>query len=110
MPSLSLLVRETRNWLQHVCEPTRLILAWQAPDQFRDRFRWAVGEIAKEQEDYAFRYVEGQEFEMLNQGKKINDLLRLGYRGYPAFDTRQIRHTHKVLAAFLRRLPPRGRP
>lgn len=34
------------NWIEHFVAPKRLYLAWQAPDQLGDRFRWAVGELA----------------------------------------------------------------
>src|SRR5882757_7708851 len=99
MPSPSLLMPDA-NWLEYICEPKRLILAWQAPDQFGVRFRWAVGEISQESAGFEFRYIEGSEFETLNQGKNAAELQRLGYRGYPAFDTRQTRHAQSVLAAF----------
>jgi hypothetical protein len=109
MHSQSLLVNDVQNWIGHVVDPHRLFLAWQAPDQFGDRFRWAVGEITREESSYTFRYLQGAQFEKLNQGRTESGLTALGYRGYPAFKPRQIVHTQNVLAPFLRRVPPRGR-
>jgi hypothetical protein len=109
MHSLSLLEPNVQNWIEHVWEPKQLLLAWQAPDHFGNRFRWAVGEISREGDNYALRYLQGSEFESLNQGKTVPELLALGYRGYPAFDPRQIRHAQNVLPILMRRMPPRGR-
>lgn len=67
--SPALLEPKTVSWIEHVCEPRRLILAWQAPDHFKNRFRWAVGELARSDSDFVFRYFDhGKEFEELNQG------------------------------------------
>jgi hypothetical protein len=109
MHSEIVLEPDVQNWIEHICEPQRLLLAWQAPDQFGNRFRWAVGEISRTKDDYLFRYFEGPEFESFNQGKSYSKLLSMGYHGYPAFDPREINHTRNVLAPFLRRLASRGR-
>jgi hypothetical protein len=105
----SLSVNDVQNWVEHIIDPQRLLLAWQAPDQFGDRFRWAVGEITRDEGNYTFRYLRGTQFESLNGGRTESELTALGYRGYPAFKRRQIVHTHNVVALFLRRVPPRGR-
>ena len=109
MPSPLLFKTELQNWIEHVVEPRRLVLAWQAPDQFKERFRWAVGEISQTENDYLFRYFEEAEFQSRNQGKTISAIQELGYRGYPAFNPKQNRHTQNVLAPFLRRIASRGR-
>jgi hypothetical protein len=109
MHSQNLLVNDVQNWVEHIVDPRRLFLAWQAADQFGNRFRWAVGEITRDGSNYTFRYLQGAEFENLNQGRRESELSALGYRGYPAFKPRQIVHTHDVIAPFLRRVPPRGR-
>src|SRR5262245_960870 len=109
MHSQSSLVIDVQNWIEHVVDPHRLFLAWQAPDQFGDRFRWAVGEISRDESNYTFRYLQGAEFESLNQGRTESALAALGYRGYPAFKPRQTVHTQNVVGPFLRRVPPRGR-
>lgn len=109
MRSQSPWVNEIKNWIQHVVDPRRLLLAWQAPDQFGDRFRWAVGEIRRDNGDYSFRYFRGADFEGLNRGRTEADLAAHGYRGYPVFDRRHTLHSRNAIASFLRRVPPRGR-
>jgi hypothetical protein len=97
------------NWIEHICEPQRLFLAWQAPDNMRDRFRWAIGEIKSDRNDVlTLRYLAGQEFERVNQGRALDELARLGYRGYPGFRIKDLVHTN-VREAFMRRLPPPSR-
>jgi HIRAN domain len=97
------------NWIEHICEPRRLILAWQAPDNLQDRFRWAVGEIKPDRDGLlALWYFDGQQFELLNQGKPLGEVTRLGYRGYPGFRVRDPVHMG-VREAFMRRLPPPSR-
>lgn len=98
------------NWLENICEPKLLILAWQAPDHLKDRFRWAVGEVKPTSDGFSFRYfAPGQEFESRNAGKTFDQIVALGYAGYAAFPVKVREHTSGVLEAFNRRLPPRGR-
>jgi hypothetical protein len=98
------------NWLENICDPEILYLAWQAPDHFGIRFRWAVGVVKPRDDGYAFRYFEpGQEFESYNDGKKYEEMWALGYAGYAAFSTKVREHTSGVLEALRRRIPPRGR-
>jgi len=100
---------EAGNWIHDAAVPRRLILAWQAPDQFGERHRWAVGEIVNNDGEITFRYFgPGSEFEALNPGRSYEALLALGFRGYPAFRGDRV-HRDNVLAAFMRRLPPRSR-
>lgn len=102
------------HWIQTVAEPKRLILAWQAPDQFgpQNRTRWAVGIVERDAEDATFRYLTPVEFETLNPGKSLSLLTSFGYRGYPTFRLTERGQVYRsgVLAAFMRRLPPRSRP
>lgn len=99
------------NLIKTICEPQQLILAWQAPDHLHDRYRWAVGAITRSNGTCGLRYfVPGPEFERFNPEKDYFSLVDLGYRGYPAFDLRSAQHTHGVIEAFLRRVPPRSRP
>ncbi len=99
------------NWIENVCEPERLYLGWQAPDEFNDRYRWAVGEIIRNGSEALFRYfADDEHFRQLNDGKSHAELEALSYRGYPAFARSQLTHAEGVLSAFLRRLPPDGRP
>ncbi|QDM19230.1 HIRAN domain-containing protein [Tardiphaga sp. vice278] len=98
------------NWLENVSEPTSLYLAWQAPDHFGKRFRWAVGTVKPGADGWVLRYFEhGAEFEAFNDGKKYEEILSLGYAGYAAFSTKVRVHTAGVAEALSRRLPPRGR-
>lgn len=98
------------NWIEHICEPRRLILAWQAPDDTGMRFRWAVGDLTPEADAIKLRYFSGEEFLRLNQGKTVDELNALGYRGYPGFRVKDAVHTNGVFEAFMRRLPPPSRP
>jgi HIRAN domain len=98
------------NWLENICEPRLLILAWQAPDHLKERFRWAVGEVKPTSDGFSFRYfAPGKEFESRNAGKTFDQIVALGYAGYAAFPVKVREHASGVLEAFNRRLPPRGR-
>jgi hypothetical protein len=88
------------HWISHICEPSRLLLAWQEPDPKGERTRFAVAELLYSGEDCLLRYLGGPE---VDRAKK------LGFAGYPAFRLEQTEHRQGVLAAFLRRLPPRAR-
>lgn len=99
------------NWIERVAEPRTLFLAWQAPDNKNNRFRWAVGVLERAGDDCTLRYLySGAEFERRNQGRPFDQLIGLGYQGYPAFPLRKEMHVGGVLSAFMRRLPPRTRP
>jgi hypothetical protein len=99
------------HWIEQVPEPRKLFLAWQAPDHMGDRFRWAVGILVPRDGECTLRYFQpGAEFERHNQGYPFTRLLELGYQGYPGFKPRQAVHEDGVLAALMRRLPPRSRP
>lgn len=104
------LARKVQNVIEHVREPKRLVLAWQAPDQFHDRFRWAVGELLSVGNDFTFRYFKDEEFSRLNQARNLDQLTALGYRGFTVFrPSDDVIYKKSVLSAFLRRLPPRSR-
>jgi hypothetical protein len=94
------------NWIEHICEPRRLILAWQAPDSMGDRFRWAIGELTPQSDGMSLRYFAGDEFSRLNQGKTVEQLNAFGYLGYPGFRTKDEVHTKGVMETFVRRLTP----
>jgi hypothetical protein len=99
------------NWINQICEPRQLYLAWQAPDHLADRFRWAVAVISLMGDVCTLRYLApGEEFEALNQGRKFENAVALGYHGYPAFNLRRLEHAAGVLETLMRRLPPRSRP
>ncbi|NIJ49771.1 HIRAN domain-containing protein [Rhizomicrobium electricum] len=90
------------DWIQCPREPERLLLAWQAADEKHNRRRFAVGEVLRTRTDAVFRYFRATE--------DVSMAESLGYSGYPAFRYSQSEHTQSVMAAFMRRLPPRGRP
>jgi hypothetical protein len=98
---------ETR--IKFVDEPGRLILAWQAAELTGDRYRWAVGEVAREPDGAMFRYYRGEEFRRLNDDRDEAAARRARFLGYPAFDLRTDVFRDGVIEAFLRRLPPRSR-
>jgi hypothetical protein len=87
------------NWIEHIWEPTRLYLAWQAPEHLKERKRFAVGELVRAGNDCNLRYFENDE---------VREAQNLGFLGYPAFKLGR-KEYQNVLATFLRRLPPRGR-
>jgi hypothetical protein len=88
------------HWIQTICEPQRLLLAWQASDPDGERTRFRVGELVLDGEDCILRY---------SKGEQVDRARALGFSGYPAFDLAQVEHRKGVMAAFLRRLPPRSR-
>lgn len=101
----------SRALIRHIVEPPRLILAWQAPDEFNDRTRFAVGELNPRGDDTAcLRYFgDSEQFAELNPGKTYDQLKSYGYAGYPGFSTEKAEHDAGVIEAFMRRLPPRSR-
>ena len=100
----------SENWIVDASEPKRLVLAWQAPDEFGYRTRFAVGELTCDDEDVCLRYFgDGPEFERLNPGTDYATMISYGYNGYPGFDPDKPEHRAGVLEAFMRRLPPRSR-
>jgi hypothetical protein len=100
------------NWIEMAPEPTTLFLAWQAPDHMGDRFRWAMGTLERTAAgDCSLHYLQpGPDFETHNQGRGFDEVLNLGYQGYPAFSPKRERHSAGVLSALMRRLPPPSRP
>jgi hypothetical protein len=90
------------NQIEHIVEPTKLLLAWQQPSLTGDRRRWAVGELVKADSGLELRYYPESHPDVIEARK-------LGYKGYPAFSLTMLVHRSGVLEAFLRRLPPRTR-
>jgi hypothetical protein len=85
--------------IEHIIEPSRLLLSWQAPEG-GDRRRYLVGELRRRGGDADLLY--------LRQSKDYADAKAKGFSGeYPGFPADK---DHPgVLAAFMRRLPPRQR-
>jgi len=85
--------------IEHLVEPQRLLLCWQARESEK-RSRYQVGELIKQGDDVVLRYSSGSDMEAAKQA---------GFKGYPAFPLKQMEHKHQVIEAFIRRLPPRSR-
>jgi hypothetical protein len=96
--------------IEHLQEPQRLYLAWQAPDRFGQRFRWAVGVLSRNEAGCSLRYLEsGPEFESLNCGRGLDEAKKLGFSGYPGLPLKDRIYGDGVLEALMRRAPPRDR-
>lgn len=85
--------------IEHLVEPQRLLLFWQARES-ENRSRYQVGELISQDGKVSLRYDTGNEIEAAKKA---------GFKGYPAFSLKQAEHDHQVLEAFQRRLPPRNR-
>ena len=97
------------NWITRVQEPRALFLAWQAPEHFTERRRWAVGKLTPILEGLELRYFSDAEFPEFNAGKSAEEMRSLSYQGFPSFDLKQPVHHSGVADAFMRRLPPQSR-
>jgi hypothetical protein len=87
------------RFIEHIIEPTKLLLAWQASDE-KHRIRYIVAELNRVGEEISLTYL-----------PKTNDFAKAqehGFEAYPAFQDINKTH-HNVLDAFMRRLPPRTR-
>ncbi len=88
------------NFIEHLVEPERLLLVWQAPDG-KVRARLEVGELLREGEEITFRY--------LTESEDFARACELGFTCYPAFRKTDRDYTTSVMDTFMRRLPPRKR-
>lgn len=86
--------------IENLVEPQRLLLYWQARES-KMRSRYRVGELVKRDNNVVLVYD--------LDSPELAEAKLLGFRGYPAFPMRQAEHSHQVLEAFTRRLPPRSR-
>lgn len=88
------------NYIEHIREPKKLLLCWQAPEK-SDRRKHIIAELCRKENSYIFRYLKGTEdFERAE---------KLGFKMYPAFKADRQEHTSGVLEAFVGRIPPRSR-
>jgi hypothetical protein len=84
------------NHIEHIIEPTKLLLSWQSPT----RGRHIVAELHRNGEDADLAYLRDTEDYAAAKAK--------GFAGeYPGFPADK--DYSNVLAAFMRRLPPRSR-
>ena len=88
------------NFIRHIIEPKRLLLAWQAANG--DRTRRLVGELTRTEDNVELRYLE--------DSKDFHEAVKNGFVGYQAFPRAKRVYTKGVVEAFIRRLPPRSRP
>lgn len=88
------------NVIDHVVEPSRLYLVWQAPAD-HDRTRRVVGELTKKNSSVRLKYLlDTEDFEKARKS---------GFVGIMAFKPDSREHDHNVLEILKRRLPPRSR-
>lgn len=90
----------SRNVIEHLVDFDKLYLVWQAP-QDPHRLRYTVAVL--------IRTAFGVEFRYLKSSEDYQRAIKLGFTGYPAFNTDKEIHTVGVLDAFTRRLPPNTR-
>ncbi|MCK9615327.1 MAG: hypothetical protein M0R48_07485, partial [Candidatus Omnitrophica bacterium] len=87
------------NYIKHICEPEKLLLCWQAPN---DGSRYVVAELYRSPEGkYALKY--------LKDTADFKEAQKLGFTMYPAFRDREALHDSGVLESFIGRIPPRSR-
>lgn len=89
------------NLIEHIIDPNRLLLVWQAPDGKSSRTRYVVGELFQREGEFIFRY--------LPDTKEFKQAKAEGFVCYPAFRKIEQEYKQGVLNSFLRRLPPRKR-
>ena len=87
------------HFIEHIIEPTRILLAWQSLDE-NHRTRYIVAELKQVNEQINLNY--------LVDTSDFNKAKTRGFESYPAFQDIHKTH-HNVLDAFMRRLPPRTR-
>lgn len=87
------------RFIEHLVEPQRLLLYWQARES-KKRSRYRVGQLVQRDGQVVLQYGHGPEMAKARE---------MGFEGYPAFPLKQAEHSHQVMEAFKRRLPPRSR-
>jgi len=88
--------------IEHIYEPSRLLLVWHPTDESRPRHRRVVGELVRQGDDAVFRYLKGTD--------DFEAALNEGFFEFPAFaDKKDNALQAGALDVFLRRIPPRKR-
>ena len=91
------------NLIKHIVEPSRLLLAWQAPDGAGNRDRHIVANLTRGPDmSVMLRYTFNSPDFAAAQA--------LGFTGHPAFKLADQPYDVEVLPTLMRRLPPRSRP
>ena len=88
------------NYIEHICEPEKLLLCWQAPSEVGSA-RYAIAELCRTGDKYTFKY--------LMNTKDFEEAKKIGFSMYPAFRADEVVHNFGVLEAFTGRIPPRSR-
>ena len=88
------------NYIEHIREPKKLLLCWQAPSG-PDRRRHIIAELYHLNDKYFFRYLKDTE--------DFKRAKNLGCAMYPSFKADKQEYTDGVLEAFIGRIPPRSR-
>ncbi|MCP9337618.1 HIRAN domain-containing protein [Stutzerimonas xanthomarina] len=88
--------------IEHIYEPSRLLLVWHPTDESQPRHRRVVGELVRQGDDAVFRYLKGTD--------DFEAALNEGFFEFPAFaDKKDNASQAGALDVFLRRIPPRKR-
>lgn len=85
------------QFIEHIVEPTKLLLAWQSSSE-EHRKRYIVAELNRIDNDVSLTY--------LVDTNDFKNAKNMGFESYPAFND-TTKTYHNVLDAFMRRLPPR---
>jgi hypothetical protein len=89
--------------LEHIVEPSELLLTWQPADESApNRTRRIVARIVKHGND-------GATLRYLKESDDFQEALAAGFVGFPAFPIEHGVASHGVVEAMMRRLPPRSR-
>lgn len=87
------------HFIEHIIEPTKLLLTWQSHDE-KQRTRYVVAELNSIGSQIHLNY--------LTDTGDFHKARSMGFEYYPAFPDISKIHNN-VLDAFMRRLPPRSR-
>jgi len=87
------------NWIEHIVEPNRLLLTWQAPDK-ENRLRRIIAELIRTGDEAKLKY--------LTESDDYKEAVKLGFNGFAAFSLDDQSYDN-VLGVFMKRLPPRTR-
>lgn len=87
------------NFIEHVLEPKRLLLVWQAPEGSSRRSRYAVAELVRQGDEQV-------RFQYLVDTPDFKSACAEGFVNFPAFRKVEQSYDLGVADTFIRRLPP----
>ncbi|MBS0358871.1 MAG: hypothetical protein JSS53_06360 [Proteobacteria bacterium] len=88
------------NFIEHIVEPSRLLLTWQSSDE-KHRVRYVVAELKRVNGEISLRY--------LTNHPDFQSAKKHGFKLYPAFIEETKVYDLGILDTFMRRLPPKSR-